>query len=241
MDWFYAQDGQQPGPVSESQLGELASNGVVSPNTPVWRAGMSEWKPFRDAISPGASPVRPCSSCGRGFPASDLAVFGDSAVCAACQPAWVQRLAQGMARATPRGLRYAGFWIRFVAMIIDSIVLDIVQYAILIPLGLASFGASAERSPESSGLVLLFVLALNIGYYVVFWALYGATPGKMALGLKVVRPDGGELSLGQSIGRYFGYMVSSIILGFGFFMAGWDDENRALHDRMCGTRVIRTR
>jgi uncharacterized RDD family membrane protein YckC len=60
----------------------------------------------------------------------------------------------------------------------------------------------------------------------------------MALGLKVVRSNGAPLGWGVSIGRYFMYIVSGIILGIGYIMAGFDDEKRTLHDRACDTRVI---
>jgi uncharacterized RDD family membrane protein YckC len=61
----------------------------------------------------------------------------------------------------------------------------------------------------------------------------------MALDLKVVRPDGGPISLGRAVGRYFAKIVSGIILMIGYIMAGFDSEKRALHDMMCDTRVIK--
>ncbi len=51
MDWFYAQDGRQMGPVTESRLNELADSGDVSPDTLVWHSGMPEWQPFRSAFA----------------------------------------------------------------------------------------------------------------------------------------------------------------------------------------------
>jgi uncharacterized RDD family membrane protein YckC len=71
--------------------------------------------------------------------------------------------------------------------------------------------------------------------------MYGATPGKMALGLKIVRPDGGPISAGRAVGRYFAEILSALTLMIGYMMAGWDSEKRALHDRIADTRVIKTR
>jgi uncharacterized RDD family membrane protein YckC len=244
MDWFYAQNGQQLGPVSESYLGQLSRSGTISPDTLVWHAGMTQWQPFRTASTTFQTPLRMCNSCGLQFPAGDLAIFGASAICLTCQPAYVQRLRQGMSYTGTPQLQYAGFWIRFLAMFIDSIIIDIVQYIVLIPLGLASVDLSTANSDQQTGALfeaLLIVVALNLCYYVVFWSRYGATPGKMALGLKVVRPDGTAISVGQALGRYFSYGLSGLILGIGFLMAGWDDQKRSLHDRICETRVIRTR
>jgi uncharacterized RDD family membrane protein YckC len=236
MDWFYAKDGQQQGPVSESDLGQL-----VTPDTLVWHAGMTEWQPYRSVAAATEIPLRNCNACGKSFPPAELAMFGESAVCAACQPAYVQRLRQGMTTTAPAIFRYAGFWIRVLAVIIDSIILQVLQYAVFIPLGLTTFTGSRDLQSAAAIMSIMILVVLNLVYYVVFWSQFGATPGKMALGLKVVRADGGPVSVGQSIGRYFAEILSGITLGIGYMMAGWDSEKRALHDRICETRVIRTR
>jgi uncharacterized RDD family membrane protein YckC len=82
---------------------------------------------------------------------------------------------------------------------------------------------------------------VGVAYEAGMIANYGATFGKMALGLKVVRADGTKLDLGVSVGRYFAKILSAIILMIGYLMAFWDPEKRALHDRLCETRVIRAR
>ena len=68
---------------------------------------------------------------------------------------------------------------------------------------------------------------------------FGATPGKMACGLKVVMADGGKVTYLRALGRAFSEILSGIILYIGYIMAGFDDEKRALHDRICDTRVIK--
>jgi uncharacterized RDD family membrane protein YckC len=84
-------------------------------------------------------------------------------------------------------------------------------------------------------------MLVAIAYEVFFIRKYDATPGKMALGLNLLRADGSKLSVGRIIGRYFAYLVSCLTLAIGFIIAGFDDEKRSLHDRMCDTRVIKTR
>ena len=69
---------------------------------------------------------------------------------------------------------------------------------------------------------------------------HGATPGKMAWGLKVIRADGGTVSYGRAFGRFWAQLLSGLLLGIGFIMVAFDDEKRALHDHICDTRVIRT-
>jgi uncharacterized RDD family membrane protein YckC len=276
MDWHYADNGQQVGPVSEEQLLALVQSGVVKPDSLVWRPGMAEWKPFRTAgpeapppmpppapfSAPGGAasspaPARFCSSCGRSFPAADLAMFGESAICVECKPAWIQRLRQGMESTTPAPFRYAGFWIRTGAVLIDSLILGIVQSVIFMILfggTFASMFTVAARGGDPSetaallapmfgfiGLYQLLSYALQCAYSSFLWVKYGATLGQMAVGIKVVRPDGSPLSWGVAIGRYFAFLLSTLILCIGHMMAGWDDEKRALHDRLAGTRVIHAR
>lgn len=197
-----------------------------------------------------APETRYCSECGRATAPDELAHFGDRLICPYCKAAYAQKLREGVAPAAV--VTYAGFWIRFVAYIIDGIILavamGIVQFAIL-----GSFLTFPRFDPQSRpemyiaplmGMIgLLSLVSIGIGclYEGLFVYKYGATPGKMALGLKVVRPNGGPIDLGRAIGRYFGKMLSGIILYIGFIMAGFDAEKKALHDMICDTRVIKTR
>jgi uncharacterized RDD family membrane protein YckC len=76
-------------------------------------------------------------------------------------------------------------------------------------------------------------------YNIFFVGKFGATPGKMALRLKVVTASGGTVSYARATGRYFAELLSSITLLIGYIMAAFDEQKRALHDRICDTRVIR--
>jgi len=82
-------------------------------------------------------------------------------------------------------------------------------------------------------------LLLMAGYFIVLEGRSGQTLGKKALNLRVVTPDGDRIGYIKAFVRYVGKTVSWIILGIGFIMAAFDGEKRALHDRMCETRVIR--
>jgi len=268
VEWHYAENGRQSGPVTEEQLLQLAQAGVVTPDTPVWRAGMTEWKPFRGVdprvpppLNPAwTAPMRPCHSCGRTFAAGDLAMFGESAICAQCKPAWMQRLRQGMTTTAPGMRRYAGFWIRVVAQLIDGMIVGTVLGSVFFMLygsslfalfrRMAELGAQGAQPDPNAMLELmmpimasiwsfqLVALVAQVAYSAYFLVNFGATPGKMALGIKVIRVDGGPIQVGQAIGRYFAHMLSGLILYIGYMMAGWDDEKRALHDRLVDTRVV---
>jgi uncharacterized RDD family membrane protein YckC len=88
-----------------------------------------------------------------------------------------------------------------------------------------------------------FILLLNILIPSIYEGLmvgkFGATLGKMALGLKVVDPDGGKISYPLAFGRYFAKFISGFILGFGYLMVAFDSEKRGLHDMICRTRVVK--
>jgi uncharacterized RDD family membrane protein YckC len=89
------------------------------------------------------------------------------------------------------------------------------------------------------GLSLAVNLVLSAGYEIYFLSTRSATIGKLALGLKVIRADGGSLSTGQATGRFFAYLLDAYFtLTIGFIIAGFDPEKRSLHDRICDTRVI---
>ena len=88
---------------------------------------------------------------------------------------------------------------------------------------------------------MLVNIALGLAYEGYFVSTKGGTIGKLALGLQIIHVDGSRLTFTQAIGRYFARILSGIILYIGYMMAGWDEEKRALHDRLAGTRVIHTR
>jgi len=83
-------------------------------------------------------------------------------------------------------------------------------------------------------------LFLFILYFTFFYHYGGQTPGKMMMGLRVVTANLEELSLFQALFRTLSYFLSGFPLGIGFLMALLDQDKRALHDFIAGTRVVRT-
>jgi len=256
MSWYYADAGRQVGPIDEAALDDLVRTGVVRDDTLVWSEGMANWQPHGAVRGPKPAPMPAvpiaadsgfCSECGRPFPISQLVAIGSANVCAQCKPIYLQRVREGGQAIGQR--RYAGFWIRFVALIIDSIILGVVEFIVNLPLRLiigvgavdvANTGSIAGLGAvfAATGVLLLIDFAIAIAYNVYFWSTRGATPGKMALGLKIIRADGGPLTVGLAVGRYLCYLLDFFTIYIGFIIAGFDSEKRALHDRICDTRVI---
>ena len=196
-----------------------------------------------------------CSQCGRMFADTDLVQIAGNWVCGDCKPAFLSRvMASGAALASPQSWHYGGFWLRFGARVIDSFVLMVpilVLAALLIPnlLRTAKQVGSQAPSPALAALTLTFFLVFLLSvicYEVVMLRYRGATLGKMACGLKVVRSDGRSLGWGVSFGRFFMWNVVTsgipylnfVLMLISGIMAGTDGEKRALHDRVCDTRVI---
>lgn len=182
-------------------------------------------------------PSAACSLCHQSFPRNEMVRFGQQWVCADCKPSYVDMLQQGIGKTVE--FHYGGFWIRFGAKFLDGLVLFLVLFAIDLILGFiwgALFGA---KGMHGSYIVLriLFQLGLPAVYTAFFLTKFRATPGKMACGLEVVTPEGETLSVGRAVGRHFSEWLSSIFL-IGYIMAGPDGEKRALHDRICATRVV---
>jgi len=182
-----------------------------------------------------------CSQCGQAKSEQELAHFGNILVCGACKPAYAQGLSEGIS--TPGAFHYAGFWIRVVAAFIDALIVgfaSVAVQAILLP-GLRSNAAlvGSATAIAAVGLAYLAGVAIAATYEALFVNKLGATPGKMVVGLRVVRPDGGPISLGRAFGRYFAKILSSLILLIGYIMVAFDREKRGLHDILVDTRVIR--
>ena len=121
MNWFYAENGQQRGPVSEAEFDALVASGSIQPSKLVWREGMAKWQPLSEVrpigLAPGGPPPPPgapgdgslsaaqgaglgaagvlCSVCGKSFTEDQVIRFGPTVVCAGCKPVFLQRLREG--------------------------------------------------------------------------------------------------------------------------------------------------
>lgn len=150
-------------------------------------------------------------------------------------------------------VRYAGFWLRFVAAIIDGIVLYIAQMIITVPLmgilGLTTFNSQTMSEAQQMGAIgaiigltiitFLFSSIVQWLYYALMETYNGATLGKMAIGLKVTDLEGNKISFLKATGRYFGKILSGLILLIGYIMAAFTEKKQALHDIMAGCLVVK--
>ncbi|HYI78724.1 MAG TPA: RDD family protein [Chryseolinea sp.] len=153
---------------------------------------------------------------------------------------------------------YAGFWLRFAAYVIDYIIIYVVQSFVFIPiLGVLGISFASKMDSmdnmsdaESMGMAMGFaaVMAatalLTTIIAILYWSImesskYQATVGKMALGLKVSDVDGQNLDFVKSLIRNVCKIISGMILGIGYIMAGFTERKQGLHDIIAGTLVVK--
>jgi len=138
-------------------------------------------------------------------------------------------------------VQYASFGRRLGAHLIDSFLLGTVAAAIGFSIGLGAAVRGVEPAGMSAASVLATVVSilLPVLYCVAYWTRKGATPGKTALGIRVVNADDQPPSGVQSLVRYFAYILSTLPFCLGYAWMIWDREHRCWHDIIAGTRVIR--
>jgi len=138
----------------------------------------------------------------------------------------------------PKTYHYAGFWARFLAMLIDSIFLTLAVFLVSLIMGggLLLFSGDAE---SFMGFYYLVSFVLSWIYFASFESsAKQATLGKIALGIVVTDLNGNRISFGRASGRYFSKIISNLTFLIGYLMAAFTEKKQALHDMIAGTLVI---
>ena len=205
-----------------------------------------------------------CSKCG-------AVLAGDAVFCQSCgtqvaRAAAVLGPAVGTvsphagvgAIAYASNVTFAGFWLRFVAYLLDSVIIGLGVMVLFVPFFFLMGGvAMLETLPRGHGervdpaqftaflgLILTLVALGSVAKWLYFAYLESgekqATWGKQALGLYVTDLTGQRITFGRATGRFFAKFVTGLIpLGIGFIMAGFTERRQALHDMIASTLVLR--
>ncbi len=238
---FLLLDGKPRGPVPRVLVEERIEHGLWPATMSVAEVGSKDWKPYRAldlAAAPDAAPApRSEPLPEKPFHAGDIAVTPVPRSKAATAPSLALVLPDSPAV-------HAGFWRRCAAMIIDGLLLG-VAFAIL--QGVLSFAVLGTLG-EFRGLPALFATVglMTVASLVIQWLYFAvfesgaaqATPGKRALGIKVVDERGRRIGFGRASGRYLGKIVSGALFGIGYLIAAWTERKRALHDMIADTCVV---
>ncbi len=206
-----------------------------------------------------------CSKCGS-------AITADSTFCTACGTPQVRAVVATPAAVTvppnvgvagysaARGqLLYGGFWLRFVAYLVDSVVMGIAVLAIFIPLvaitgaaahlqGLQEMQRRGQPDPAAVAAIISVFVTLIGAALLITWLYHAyfessswqATPGKRVMNLYVTDLSGQPISFLNATGRHFSKIVTGLIpLFIGYIMAAFTERRQALHDMIAGTLVLR--
>jgi len=177
--------------------------------------------------------VRFCASCG-----SPLTPVSAGLGPAAVAPASFQS----------KPVVYAGFWRRFVAMIIDGLVFAPLIVIVILISGL--FGIAMQPRVDLDGLagaffsvgVVVLMCLLFVGNWLYHTTMesshHQATLGKKALGIIVTDMNGNRISFARANGRFFGKWISGMIMNVGYLMAAFTEKKQALHDILASCLVV---
>ncbi len=251
MNWFFVEHGVCKGPLDHNRLRGLAEQGVLTAETLVWYQGMPGWQTYahvcqdRETDLPPPACAAPipagahhaCSFCDRMFHENELIRFDKARCCAACKPEFAALLRE--ACTVPAQTEPASFLLRVLAYIIDVILLGTLGL-----FGGACYVVSNTYQISSDTLALrglyfgVILLLVHASYEILMVGAFGATLGKLLLGLKIVNGNGSALSYPQALRRYVARNITEFTF-MGYFTPLMDRENRAQHDFMCDTRVVK--
>lgn len=223
-------DGQNFGPYSLDEVRQYLASGNIVVTDLAWYEGAPGWMPLGQV--PGVAPAaRPAGQ------APAAAALAAPAAVAVARPAAVSRAPVAQSHAAGER-RPAGFWKRALALIVDYLVLVLVSLGIGFAIGvmLALGGGSGSGFGWFTYLLGLFLGWL---YFALMESSSGqATIGKRVVGIVVTDLNGERIGFGRASGRYFGKILSTLILLVGYLMAALTERKQGLHDMLAGTLVL---
>jgi uncharacterized RDD family membrane protein YckC len=150
---------------------------------------------------------------------------------------------------------YGGFWIRFLAHLVDHIILGVVAAPLFFAMVLPSIArvireANQDQEPSPEMIitivssVFVYILLAFVGQWLYEALLtssaWQGTIGKKILRLKVVDEAGNRIGFGRATGRFFAKILSSMFMCIGFIMIAFTERKTGLHDMLAGTKVLRS-
>jgi uncharacterized RDD family membrane protein YckC len=144
--------------------------------------------------------------------------------------------------ASYQGTLYAGFWIRLLAYIVDSLIVAIpiviVAYVVLLGSGQSLNELATSPSDPRIGAIRLVAILVSAAYFGFFWSL-GSTPGMRLFGLRVVDSNSRRtIGLGRALLRYVGFLISGVCCYIGLIWAAFDGQKQGWHDKIASTVVL---
>jgi uncharacterized RDD family membrane protein YckC len=137
-------------------------------------------------------------------------------------------------------VEYVGFWLRFIAVIVDSALIMLLTWPVMLWWYGGDYWLNSELIKGPVDLIVSWLLPALL--VVTFWIVKQATPGKLIIGAIIVDARTGNVpTTRQNIIRYLGYYLSTLPLCLGFLWAAFDARKQGWHDKLAGTVVVRTK
>lgn len=179
--------------------------------------------------------LRYCSRCGQPYCPDCLVNIRGNSYCATCKNEQMLDLGSGVDQNV---LELAGIGRRFAAILIDSLILSI-PILLVVGITIAFAATNKDFNPLFIQPAFLSVIILYVAYEALMLGAKGQTLGKMAMKVKVVRPDGTPISKGQAWGRSFmRQILASCLSLFNYLPAFFTKDRTCLHDLVANTRVV---
>jgi len=229
------------GPFTRAQVAEKLQRGEVTLSSLAFVEGLAQWTPLGDVLARVDAAHPPPPPVAAPAVAAPRAPTPGYSYAATMEP--------------PAHIVYAGFWLRLVAYLIDSVIINVVFFGAALLIGLVLglllglTGQAVQDGSDSAnaikGIIAAFIyIALIVAVWLYFALMesgaWQATVGKKILGLKVTTMEGRRIGFGQASGRFFGKILSGITFMIGYIMAGFTPRKQALHDMIAGTLVVRS-
>jgi uncharacterized RDD family membrane protein YckC len=180
--------------------------------------------------------IRRCARCQTPYCRNCLVEIQGRPYCATCKSEQLLDVRSGVS--TGGMLDYAGFWKRFGAVFLDGLVVNVPLYIILMIIAYAASETSGQPHPfiAFAGIPLMFVQMIYEG--LMLTSKNGQTLGKIAMRVRVVRPDGSSITSGQAWGRSAMRLVLGCLWIVDYIPVFFTAEKTTLHDMVAGTRVV---
>lgn len=250
MKWYFIDESitegeRRQGPYSIDEIHEFVNQGKINDNTLVWHSGDSDWKTWKEASQALKEDLPP-------IPPSDEEMLKNT----------IKALEQIVKENKFRSRKFAGFFVRAFACIVDNLILGFfggIMLLVLSSAGILDFELVQQAatayindpiSVESTNKLLstpgisMFISIWSVVqaiYFIAFQAIFSATPGKMLARIHIETTDGERLTWITSAVRYIGSILTQCTLaiyGLGYLIVCIDPKRRSLHDWIAGTYVV---
>lgn len=239
--WYYVdRQEQRQGPMAAQVIRDAYRLGQLDDETLVWRDGMSQWQPMRllsVELGLGDQPAMPLP------PAPPIGASPYTPPAAA--------VTQNSNYVASGDVVYAGFWRRWAAWMVDTLLVTMANYAVLMIVVMGfGFGFGAFTPAADPGQLGASQIAMMIAIYVTgptLSALYyvfqesseaQATLGKRLFGIKVTDIDGHRLSRKHALGRWASHLLCYVTIYIGYLVVAFTDRKQGLHDMAASTLVV---